>query len=181
MADFNIKETEEKIREFWEKNKTYKFNINSKSKIYSIDTPPPTVSGAMHIGHAFSYAQQDFIARYKRMQGFNVFYPFGTDDNGLPTEKLIEKTKMIMAILERLGFKGELERAEKEKSSSSWQKISCPLGVVAIITELDPIIAWQASILALKSGNAVLIGSVEETLGTNQIFVSLLHIIEFQT
>ncbi|HLD97694.1 MAG TPA: valine--tRNA ligase [Candidatus Nanoarchaeia archaeon] len=95
MADFNIKETEEKIREFWEKNKTYKFNINSKSKIYSIDTPPPTVSGAMHIGHAFSYAQQDFIARYKRMQGFNVFYPFGTDDNGLPTEKLIEKTKNI--------------------------------------------------------------------------------------
>ncbi len=95
MTDFNIKETEEKIRELWEKNKIYKFNPDSKSKIYSIDTPPPTVSGEMHIGHTFSYAQQDFIARYKRMKGFNVFYPFGTDDNGIPTEKLIERLKDI--------------------------------------------------------------------------------------
>ena len=81
MADFNIKETEEKMRELWEKNKTYRFNPDSKAKIYSIDTPPPTVSGAMHIGHAFSYSQEDFIARYKRMKGYNVFYQFGTDDN----------------------------------------------------------------------------------------------------
>ncbi|MEK6873678.1 MAG: class I tRNA ligase family protein, partial [Nanoarchaeota archaeon] len=81
MPEININELEKNIRELWEKNKTYKFNANSKAKIYSIDTPPPTVSGAMHIGHAFSYAQEDFIARYKRMKGFNVFYPFGTDDN----------------------------------------------------------------------------------------------------
>ncbi len=75
----------------WEKNKTYKFDENSKKPIYSIDTPPPTVSGRMHIGHAFSYTQADFIARYKRMMGYNVYYPFGTDDNGLATEKLIQK------------------------------------------------------------------------------------------
>ena len=75
----------------WEKNKTYKFDENSKKPIYSIDTPPPTVSGRMHIGHAFSYTQTDFIARYKRMMGYNVYYPFGTDDNGLATEKLIQK------------------------------------------------------------------------------------------
>ncbi|MBU2639712.1 MAG: valine--tRNA ligase [Nanoarchaeota archaeon] len=94
---YNPKETEEKIQKFWEKNKVYKFNPKSKNKIYSIDTPPPTVSGKMHLGHACSYTQQDMIVRYKRMQGLNVFYPFGTDDNGLPTERLIEKEKNVKA------------------------------------------------------------------------------------
>lgn len=91
----DIKLMEKRLREFWEKEKIYSFDLKKKAKIYSIDTPPPTVSGKMHIGHAFSYAQQDFIARYKRMQGFNVFYPFGTDDNGLPTEKLIQNLKKV--------------------------------------------------------------------------------------
>jgi len=91
----NPKEIEEKWTKYWKKEKTYAFDKNSKKKIYSIDTPPPTVSGAMHVGHAFSYSQQDFIARFKRMAGFNVFYPFGTDDNGLPTEKLVEKIKKV--------------------------------------------------------------------------------------
>ena len=91
------RQTEEKWMKYWEKEKIYAFDPKSKKKIYSIDTPPPTVSGEMHMGHACSYSQQDFIARYKRMQGFNVFYPFGTDDNGLPTERLVEKTKGIKA------------------------------------------------------------------------------------
>jgi valyl-tRNA synthetase len=90
---YNPQETEQKIRVFWEKNKTYKFDPK-RGKVFSIDTPPPTVSGKMHIGHAASYTQQDFIARYNRMKE-NVFYPFGTDDNGLPTERLIEKTKDV--------------------------------------------------------------------------------------
>tara|TARA_Y100000310_G_scaffold340429_1_gene436190 strand:- start:9839 stop:12202 length:2364 start_codon:yes stop_codon:yes gene_type:complete len=92
---FDFKKTEEKIRKFWEKEKIYKFDSKSKKKIYSIDTPPPTVSGEMHIGHAFSYSQQDFIARFRRMNGENVFYPFGTDDNGLPTERLVERIKKV--------------------------------------------------------------------------------------
>jgi valyl-tRNA synthetase len=91
----DIKAIEEKWRKYWEKEKIYQFDKKSEKKIYSIDTPPPTVSGEMHIGHAFSYAQEDFIARYMRMSGRNVFYPFGTDDNGLPTEKLIEKIKNV--------------------------------------------------------------------------------------
>ncbi len=95
MKEISIQEIESKIFGFWEKEKIYRFNSNSKKKIYSIDTPPPTVSGKMHIGHAFSYSQQDFIARYKRMMGYNVFYPFGTDDNGLPTERLVEKLKNV--------------------------------------------------------------------------------------
>ncbi|MEK6883251.1 MAG: valine--tRNA ligase, partial [Nanoarchaeota archaeon] len=90
-----VKGIEEKWKKYWEREKIYSFDSKGKKKIYSIDTPPPNVSGAMHMGHAFSYSQQDFIARYKRMRGFNVFYPFGTDDNGLPTEKLIQSLKKV--------------------------------------------------------------------------------------
>ena len=95
MPEINIKEIEKKWREYWEKEAIYKFNPESGKKIYSIDTPPPTVSGEMHIGHAFSYSQEDFIARYKRMKGYEIFYPFGTDDNGIPTERLIERLKNV--------------------------------------------------------------------------------------
>ena len=89
-----FEKVEEKWRKFWEKNKIYQTNLKSK-KIYSIDTPPPTVSGEMHIGSAFSYAQEDFVARFRRMFDGNVFYPFGTDDNGLPTERLVEKLNKV--------------------------------------------------------------------------------------
>ncbi|MBI4153059.1 class I tRNA ligase family protein [Candidatus Woesearchaeota archaeon] len=82
-------------QKYWEQHQIYSFDPKSTKKIYTIDTPPPTMSGRMHIGHAFSYSQQDFIARYKRMNGYNVFFPFGTDDNGLPTERMIEKMKNV--------------------------------------------------------------------------------------
>src|SRR3989338_7710129 len=95
MAEDNFHELEKKWLEYWEKEKIYKFDPNSDKQVYSIDTPPPTVSGKMHLGHAFSYSQQDFIARFNRMFGNEVFYPFGTDDNGLPTERLVEKLKNI--------------------------------------------------------------------------------------
>jgi len=91
---YNFLESELKWKTFWEKEKVYKFDIKRDKEIFSIDTPPPYISGRMHIGHAFSYAQQDFIARFNRMKS-NVFYPFGTDDNGLPTERFIEKINNI--------------------------------------------------------------------------------------
>ncbi|MEM2932671.1 MAG: valine--tRNA ligase [Candidatus Pacearchaeota archaeon] len=94
---YNPQEIEPKILEFWEKEKIFKWDPKKKGKIFSIDTPPPTVSGKMHIGHAFNYTSFDVIARFKRMQGFNLFFPFGTDDNGLATERLIEKLKGIRA------------------------------------------------------------------------------------
>jgi len=92
-TDFH--ELEEKWRKFWEKEKVYRFDPKNEKKVYSVDTPPPTVSGKMHIGHACSYSQQDFIVRFHRMYDGNVFYPFGTDDNGLPTERLVEKLKNV--------------------------------------------------------------------------------------
>lgn len=80
----------------WESEQTYAAK-NNTGPLYSIDTPPPTVSGSLHIGHIFSYTQTDIIARYKRMNGFSVFYPFGFDDNGLPTERYVEKKKKVSA------------------------------------------------------------------------------------
>ena len=93
--DFRLVEKE--MQNFWKENSIYSFDPDSQSEIYSIDTPPPTVSGSLHIGHIFSYTQAEMIARFKRMQGYNVFYPFGFDDNGLPTERLVEKEEGIIA------------------------------------------------------------------------------------
>ncbi len=78
-------------RKYREENEIYKFDRSSDKPIFSIDNPPPTVSGQIHIGHIFSYTQTEIVARFKRMNGYNVFYPFGFDDNGLPTERLVEK------------------------------------------------------------------------------------------
>jgi len=95
---YNAQESEPKLQKFWEDNKIFAFDADdTKKQLFSIDTPPATVSGKIHVGHAFSYSHTDFIARYKRMKGFNVLYPFGTDDNGLPTKLLIEKTKKVKA------------------------------------------------------------------------------------
>ncbi|MFC1801193.1 valine--tRNA ligase [Nanoarchaeota archaeon] len=91
---YEAKDVEAKWQKYWEDKDIYKLDTKSKKPVFAIDTPPPTVSGKMHIGHAFSYAQQDFIARFKRMDQ-PVFYPFGTDDNGLPTERLVEKINKV--------------------------------------------------------------------------------------
>lgn len=95
--NYNFEQIEKQMQEFWRKEQIYKFDQNNEGEIYSIDTPPPTVSGSLHIGHIFSYTQAEMIARFKRMQGYNIFYPFGFDDNGLPTERLVEKDERIIA------------------------------------------------------------------------------------
>src|SRR6201990_1869348 len=75
----------------WEEAGVYRFpRSGSRAEIYSIDTPPPTVSGSLHVGHVFSYTHTDTIARYRRMRGRQVFYPMGWDDNGLPTERRVQ-------------------------------------------------------------------------------------------
>lgn len=125
---FDMHAIEKEIREFWEKEKIFSFDFKSKKKIFSIDTPPPTVSGELHIGHAMSYTHHDIIARYKRMQGFNVLYPFGFDDNGLPTERFVEKKIGKKAQqLDRKEFQTiclqESEEVEK-KWLETWKKIA---------------------------------------------------------
>jgi valyl-tRNA synthetase len=79
-------------QEYWENEGIYTFDKDSEKPVFSIDTPPPYVSAShLHVGHAMSYTQAEFVVRYKRMMGFNVFYPMGFDDNGLPTERFVEK------------------------------------------------------------------------------------------
>ena len=82
---------EAKWQQRWEAEGTYGFDrTKTREEIYSIDTPPPTVSGSLHIGHVFSYTHTDVIARFQRMRGKAVFYPMGWDDNGLPTERRVQ-------------------------------------------------------------------------------------------
>lgn len=128
MVDSDPKAFESKWLAYWLDNKIYEFNQSDSSKpIFSVDTPPPTVSGEMHIGHACSYSQADFIVRYKRMCGFNVFYPFGTDDNGLPTERLVEKKKGIRAkVVGRAAFIPmclDFLKEERPKFVQDWKNI----------------------------------------------------------
>lgn len=89
---YDPQEAERRWQKFWEEHGTYAFDpARSRDETYSIDTPPPTVSGLIHMGHMFSYTQMDIIARYHRLRGKNIFYPFGFDDNGLPTERMVER------------------------------------------------------------------------------------------
>ena len=75
----------------WEASGTYTFDrTKDRNQVFSIDTPPPTVSGSLHVGHVFSYTHTDTVARYRRMRGDEVFYPMGWDDNGLPTERRVQ-------------------------------------------------------------------------------------------
>jgi valyl-tRNA synthetase len=98
---YDFKKQEIKWQKFWEKEGIFKFRPKLScgggysGKIYSIDTDPPTLSGNMHIGHVSSYTHEDIIARYHRMKGENVFFPFGVDNNGLPTERLVEKVNKV--------------------------------------------------------------------------------------
>src|SRR5919201_1530124 len=82
---------EGKWAERWEADGTYRYDrTRPRDEVYAIDTPPPTVSGSLHVGHVFSYTHTDLIARYQRMRGKAVVYPMGWDDNGLPTERRVQ-------------------------------------------------------------------------------------------
>ena len=95
---YDVTETERKWQAHWLAANTYAWDEGaSREESYVIDTPPPTVSGILHIGHVYSYTQTDLLARFHRMAGKNVYYPIGFDDNGLPTERLVEKRRNIRA------------------------------------------------------------------------------------
>ncbi|MEA2313464.1 MAG: valyl-tRNA synthetase, partial [Solirubrobacteraceae bacterium] len=82
---------EERWSEAWEREGRYRFDRSAdRARVFAIDTPPPTVSGSLHVGHVFSYTHTDVVARYQRMRGREVFYPMGWDDNGLPTERRVQ-------------------------------------------------------------------------------------------
>ena len=127
--NYNFTENEKKWQQIWQEKQIYAYNPNvAKEETYVIDTPPPTVSGQLHIGHVYSYTQTDFIVRFQRMMGKNIFYPMGFDDNGLPTERLVEKQKQIKAYnMDRSEFITiceEVVKSEEEKFRSLFNQIA---------------------------------------------------------
>ena len=87
----DLREIEERWRAFWLDDGVYRYDPSrSREETFVVDTPPPTVSGSLHIGSVYSYTHTDLMVRYKRMRGFNIFYPMGWDDNGLPTERRVQ-------------------------------------------------------------------------------------------
>lgn len=121
-------EKEKKWLDYWNENKIYEFKRNGK-EVYSIDTPPPTVNGKIHIGHIFSYTQTEMLARYKRLRGYNIFYPFGFDDNGLPSERLVEKEQGKKA--HQIGREqfSKLCYETTDKYEAEFQKLFSKMGV----------------------------------------------------
>jgi valyl-tRNA synthetase len=88
---YKAPQTEERCQQAWRENHTYAWDpAQGRDESFVVDTPPPTVSGSLHVGHLFSYSHQDFIVRYQRMKGKNIFFPIGWDDNGLPTERRVQ-------------------------------------------------------------------------------------------
>ena len=93
--DFRV--SEKKWQDYWQEKDIYAFEKDSPKQTYAIDTPPPTVNGKIHMGHLSSYMHIESMARHHRMKGENVYFPFGFDDNGLPTERYVEKTHKVRA------------------------------------------------------------------------------------
>lgn len=94
---YDAKQSEPHWQKYWAQKRIFGFDPDSGRPLYSIDTPPPTVSGKIHMGHVFSYVQAEVMARYHRMKGSEVFYPFCFDDNGIPSERFTEQQKGIRA------------------------------------------------------------------------------------
>jgi valyl-tRNA synthetase len=120
-------EVEPRLQAGWQEAGVYHFDLQAQGPVYAIDTPPPTVSGHLHLGHVYSYSHADFMARFWRMNGCNVFYPMGYDDNGLPTERLVERRLGVRAT--EIGREAFIEKClqvseEEERAYEAlWQRL----------------------------------------------------------
>ena len=116
---------EERLSSRWRTEGTYHFDENTtREAVYSIDTPPPTASGSLHVGHMFSYTQTDVLARYQRMSGKNVFYPLGWDDNGLPTERRVQNYYGVRCDPTKPYIEGYRPPATPAKNQRDWDVVS---------------------------------------------------------
>jgi valyl-tRNA synthetase len=124
---YRSSEAEPRLQAIWQSEGLYHFSPDGAEPVYSIDTPPATVSGHLHLGHVYSYSHADFMARYFRMKGYNVFYPMGYDDNGLPTERLVERRLGITAA--QVGRSAFIQRCleisldEEKDYKALWQRL----------------------------------------------------------
>jgi valyl-tRNA synthetase len=126
---YNPASEEPKLDESWQNAGIYRFKRGDSRAVYSVDTPPATVSGFLHLGHVYSYSHTDFIVRFQRMRGFNVFYPMGYDDNGLPTERLVEKRFGVTA--EKVGRQAFIDKclAISEEAEAEYEQLWRRLGL----------------------------------------------------
>ncbi|MCD6477268.1 MAG: valine--tRNA ligase [Candidatus Aenigmarchaeota archaeon] len=141
---YDAKQVEQKIQKFWSDNNIFKFDPRSNKPIFSIDVPPPYASaGHLHVGHALHYTQFEFIARYKRMRGYNVYFAPCFDNNGLPTEKYVEeKYKITKSDITRPEFiklcREEASKVEKEYSEKVFKRLGHSYDWSLLYTTIDP-------------------------------------------
>ena len=143
---YNPEEAEPRLQAMWQESSVYRFDPDPGGRpapaIYSIDTPPPTVSGMIHMGHIFSYVQAEAIARYHRMRGEAVFYPFCFDDNGLPSERFTERTRGVeardMTRREFIELCLEVTGAAEEGFRELWTRMGFSCDWEEIYTTIDP-------------------------------------------
>jgi valyl-tRNA synthetase len=129
-GEYDHQAVEAAARALWESHDVYQYDRDGHGPVFSVDTPPPYVSAAhLHVGHAMSYAQPDFIVRYRRMRGERVFYPIGFDDNGLPTERYVEQACGVRAVdLPRAEFVA-LCLAETQRTAERYEDLWRRLGL----------------------------------------------------
>lgn len=120
---------EPKLQAQWQAQGAYHFSGDGGRPVYAIDTPPPTVSGHLHLGHVYSYSHADFLARFRRMNGDDVLYPMGYDDNGLPTERLVERWLGIQAT--KIGRRAFIEKCLQvsEEAEKEYEDLWLRLGL----------------------------------------------------
>jgi valyl-tRNA synthetase len=124
---YDFREAEPHLARLWAAEGTYTYDPAGTGPTFTIDAPPPTVSGELHLGHCFSYTQADVIARYRRMRGDRVFYPMGFDDNGLATERYVERT--LGRTARELGREAfiqaclELTRQTEDRFEALWRRM----------------------------------------------------------
>ncbi len=128
--EYDFKATENKWKKKWQEEDLYRFSLKEGAPLFVVDTPPPYVSADhLHAGHIMSYAQAEFIVRYKRMRGYQVFYPMGFDDNGLPTERFVEKKYNIDKSKTTKSEFIKLCLQETEKGIENYKKLWTDLGI----------------------------------------------------
>src|SRR5262249_12675481 len=139
---YDAAEAERRWQDIWARERLYEFDPADPRPPFAIDTPPPTVSGTIHIGHVYSYIQAEAMARFWRMQGYNVYYPFGFDDNGLPTEPFVEKLRGIRARdLSRPEFITtclEVSREFEDRFETFWRSLGMSVDWRLRYSTIDP-------------------------------------------
>ncbi|MBI5178614.1 MAG: valine--tRNA ligase [Nitrospinae bacterium] len=128
--EFDHTAVENRCRTLWEESGIHRYDPNKGGEVFSVDTPPPYVSAAhLHVGHAMSYSQAEFIIRFQRMKGKNIYYPMGFDDNGLPTERYVEQThKINKRTISRADFI-KLCLEETKKGAAEYEELWRALGL----------------------------------------------------